>query len=40
MKGTEEEEIRTYGEESEGVILDICSRYLKISIDVYEVRSS
>ena len=38
MKGTEEDEIRTYGEESEGVILDICSKFMKVGIDVYEVR--
>ena len=38
LKGTEEDEIRTYGEESEGVILDLCSKFLQMNIGIYEVR--
>lgn len=38
LQGAEDENILTYGEESEGVVLDICSRLFKMRTDVIEVR--
>ena len=38
LDGSEERIIRTYSEESEGIILDLCSRMLKIKTIVYEIR--
>ena len=40
LKGTEEDEISTYGEESEGVILNLMSRFFKINVIIYEIRKS
>jgi DUF438 domain-containing protein len=38
LKGTEEEEITTYGEESEGVLINLMSNVFKINIIIYEIR--
>ena len=38
LKGTEEDEITSYGEESEGLILNLCSRSLQMNIHIFEVR--